>query len=169
MLKCKVYVGGINNLSDARYCAGMMVDFLGFNIAKIGKQRFSEITHWVEGIDIVIEFTENESVKEINNYIAEYHVKYVALNEMKEGVNANIILLSDQHASGDYTFVAVDKDSDSTAKKQLVKGDVQPDELDALLAKPNVEGIYLQGGSEIQPGIKDFEGLADILEALEMN
>ena len=31
-LRTSVIVNGVNNLSDARYCAGMGVDVIGFNL-----------------------------------------------------------------------------------------------------------------------------------------
>ena len=37
-----------------------------------------------------------------------------------------------------------------------------------LLSKTHIKGIELKGGSEISPGLKDFDDLADILEILEM-
>ena len=43
MLKTLVKVSGIENLSDARYCAGMGVEFLGFPLAQIPFEKFQEI------------------------------------------------------------------------------------------------------------------------------
>jgi phosphoribosylanthranilate isomerase len=40
--------------------------------------------------------------------------------------------------------------------------------LDVLLDSSDVKGVALKGGEEIRPGYKDFDELADILEALEL-
>lgn len=53
-LKTYVKVSNINNLSDARYCAGMGVDVLGFPIDQqlpqpVSPDEFQEITEWVSG------------------------------------------------------------------------------------------------------------------------
>ncbi|WP_194775768.1 phosphoribosylanthranilate isomerase [Pararhodonellum marinum] len=56
-----VKVGNIDNLSDARYCAGMYVNLLGFNLEEnhsdyIDPEKFKEITNWLSGLDYVAEF-----------------------------------------------------------------------------------------------------------------
>src|SRR5690349_1880504 len=49
MLITKVKVGQVTNLSEARYCAGMGVDFLSFPIASVDPKTYLEITGWVAG------------------------------------------------------------------------------------------------------------------------
>ena len=57
-LKTFVKVGNITNLTDARYCAGMGVNQLGFNVEdpNFTVEKFKEITGWLEGIEYVAEF-----------------------------------------------------------------------------------------------------------------
>jgi phosphoribosylanthranilate isomerase len=40
--------------------------------------------------------------------------------------------------------------------------------VETLVAQTGVKGINMKGGHEIKPGIKDFDELAEILEALEI-
>jgi phosphoribosylanthranilate isomerase len=59
-LKTIVKVGNISNLSDARYCAGMGVDMLGFRVIDglpgyIAPQAFQEIRGWISGPKVVAE------------------------------------------------------------------------------------------------------------------
>jgi len=59
-LKTTVYVTGIANLTDARYCAGMGVDYLGFNFDEnlnpvLDKDTFYAITGWLAGVKVVAE------------------------------------------------------------------------------------------------------------------
>ena len=68
-LKYFVHVSSINNLSDARYCSGMMVNSLGFDLdnyskSKLPVENINEICKWVNGVDFVGEFNNSES-----NYI----------------------------------------------------------------------------------------------------
>lgn len=54
-LKTFVKVSGVNNLSDARYCAGMGVNIIGFEIDEQSEnytspEKFSEITGWLAGV-----------------------------------------------------------------------------------------------------------------------
>jgi phosphoribosylanthranilate isomerase len=56
-----VKMGGVNNLSDARFAAGCEVDFIGFCLDSADDRRISieevqEIANWVEGPAMVAEF-----------------------------------------------------------------------------------------------------------------
>jgi phosphoribosylanthranilate isomerase len=60
-LKTFVKISSVNNLTDARYCAGMYVNQLGFNIdpnsdTALAPERFKEITDWLSGVTYVGEF-----------------------------------------------------------------------------------------------------------------
>ena len=66
MLQTLVKVSNISNLSDARYCAGMGVEFLGFSIDKnsdnyVSPQKLREIRSWVVGVQIVVETIATDS------------------------------------------------------------------------------------------------------------
>jgi phosphoribosylanthranilate isomerase len=67
-----VAVTNINNLSDARYCAGMGADILGFNLIPdqpdyIQPGSLKEIAGWIAGVEIMGQFNRQpiEKVKEI--------------------------------------------------------------------------------------------------------
>ena len=167
MLKTTVYVSDINNLSDARYCAGMMVDYLGFNIDNIGIDNFREITSWIEG-EIVAEFN-SPDVEKINNFLKEFPLDFIAikgtetLDIIPKIINITNDVVEDSH------FQIVDQNSDLNAftSPVLVSGNFKPDEIDSILSHENVKGICLKGGNEDRPGQNDFEQLADILESLD--
>lgn len=68
-LQTFVKIGNITNLSDARYCAGMGVNILGFPLdpssdESISHETFKEITEWISGIDLAGEFGDS-SLEEI--------------------------------------------------------------------------------------------------------
>lgn len=61
-LKTFVKISNVTNLSDARYCAGMGVDLLGFSMDVdspdyVAPAKFAEISSWVAGVAIVGETT----------------------------------------------------------------------------------------------------------------
>ncbi len=61
-LKTLVKISNVTNLSDARYCAGMGVDMLGFSMDAdspdyVDPKKFGEIRAWVAGVQIVGETT----------------------------------------------------------------------------------------------------------------
>ena len=65
MLATLVKISNVTNLSDARYCAGMGVDMLGFSMDKsspdyVDPARFTEIRNWLAGVQIVGETTETD-------------------------------------------------------------------------------------------------------------
>lgn len=60
MLITTVKISNVTNLSDARYCAGMGVDMLGFSVDEespnyITAKKFNEIRSWIAGVKIIAE------------------------------------------------------------------------------------------------------------------
>ena len=71
-----VKVSGVNNLSDARYCAGMGVHVLGFNLEQShphysDPEKYAAITEWLAGVKFVAEFDEYTPDK-IRSTLADY-------------------------------------------------------------------------------------------------
>lgn len=57
-LKTFVKISTVNNLSDARYCAGMYVNLMGFNLEEGNKdymapEKYQELTDWLSGLEYV--------------------------------------------------------------------------------------------------------------------
>jgi len=82
-LKTFVKIGKIENLSDARYCAGMMVDILGFNLEEgtegfVSAEKFKEITDWVAGVKFCGEFA-NAQVAEVKLATTNYPIDYIEI------------------------------------------------------------------------------------------
>lgn len=86
-LKTIVKVGGITNLSNARYCAGMGVDMLGFcfsqsSIDYIELENFKEIVGWVSGIEIIAEF-DDENKDQIEAVLSVYSFDGILTKNLK--------------------------------------------------------------------------------------
>ena len=84
-LKTFVKVSNVTNLSDARYCAGMMVDLIGFNVdpsspERISPDDFKEITEWVEGVKYAGEFT-SSSKDVICEALNDYPIDYIQIED----------------------------------------------------------------------------------------
>lgn len=67
MLTSFVKISNVTNLSDARYCAGMGVEMLGFSIDEdspvyISPKKFAEMKGWIAGVQIVAETTQTDPV-----------------------------------------------------------------------------------------------------------
>ena len=87
-LKYFVYVSSVNNLSDARYCSGMFVDYIGFNFDqnsknKISIDNFKEIKNWINGPKIVAEFADS-SITYIEEFMSKIEVDYLSINYSSE-------------------------------------------------------------------------------------
>lgn len=80
-LRTFVKINSVNNLTDARYCAGMYVDLIGFELSPkahktISPQTFQEITGWLSGVEFVAEF-DQEPLGEVLDVLADYEVNWV--------------------------------------------------------------------------------------------
>jgi phosphoribosylanthranilate isomerase len=82
-----VKIANVSNLSDARYCAGMMVDILGFEISNpqsehfVDKETFNELTQWVAGVSFAGE-CHNTTFEFVQEIISKYQVQYLELNQL---------------------------------------------------------------------------------------
>lgn len=100
-LQTFVKINHVTNLTDARYCAGMMVDLLGFSLDPnesnfISPAQFKEISGWVSGVDFVGEFAYNANL-DILEVLKEYPdikwIEYNRLTELEELVNQGYSLI----------------------------------------------------------------------------
>jgi phosphoribosylanthranilate isomerase len=75
-LKTFVKINRVTNLTDARFCAGMNVDVIGFSLEAdsehfLNPSQFKEITGWISGIELAAEF-KNASSSEIMAILENY-------------------------------------------------------------------------------------------------
>lgn len=83
-LRTSVIVNGINNLSDARFCAGMGVDIISFNLKLDSPERIQagplkEIIGWVAGVQLAGEF-ERARPELINELASEFGLDLIQLD-----------------------------------------------------------------------------------------
>ena len=84
-LQTIVKLSNVTNLSDARYCAGMGVELLGFSMDStspdyIEPARFNEIRGWVAGVHIVGE-TSSADPEQIEQLLADYQPDVLQVDE----------------------------------------------------------------------------------------
>jgi phosphoribosylanthranilate isomerase len=100
-LQTFVKINSITNLSDARYCAGMYVNLLGFSLDRnsekfISPEVFSEITGWLSGLDFVGEFR-HDAQPDILEILKEYPsitwIEYDRIEELQELVGKGYSLI----------------------------------------------------------------------------
>jgi len=183
MLITKVKVGNVTNLSEARYCAGMGVDFLSFPITSIDPKTYQEITGWVVGPEFGIEVDANSS--SLGEYKASFlEVKARQLAYFSGSPNLIVTLPASawREARPDllqskknirYVELEVSGLDDATEKWvreaaldfELLIKPLEKVDIGKIKSLP-VAGISLEGDSETKPGLKEYP-LAGILEQLE--
>lgn len=104
-LKTFVKISGVNNLSDARYCAGMQVNLMGFSLEEgdknfVSPEKFKEISGWLSGVEYVAEFT-HAHPESILNRIKEYPeitiLEIIEEIHLKMLVNTNFSIILKQN------------------------------------------------------------------------
>lgn len=194
MLKTQVKVSSIANLSDARYCAGMGVEWLGFPLQEITLAHFTEIRNWLAGVQIVGEFTK-ATAEQIREVVATYQpdvieidssVSLVAIQSIDIPKILRVNIDTDNlpaifTASAPYVshFLLVGDSVDSlfgmeasieiwAAQYPIILGlDIPEGDLDEWVEQSSILGIGLVSGKEDRPGFRDFTDLMTILEKLE--
>lgn len=193
-LKIKVKVGNITNLSDARYCAGMGVDFLGFPIGDAETQipfdTFQEIVGWVSGPAFVLEYSDSMNDDEFQKVTESKAVQYIQLNYSqlkqlgKKVENHSIILKTDigewsainsNLSKYDITYLVLAENNSVNWKEveqinkkvKVLMPYYHIDDIEGIESLP-IAGIHLEGSSEDKPGQKDYDHLAAVLESLEV-
>ncbi len=76
-LQLPVKISGVNNLSDARYCAGMGVQWVGFCLdataaAYLPPAKVTEIAGWLAGVEFIGELGSNDLPADITAYPLHY-------------------------------------------------------------------------------------------------
>jgi phosphoribosylanthranilate isomerase len=200
-LSTTVKINQINNLSDARYCAGMGVQLLGFNLQPghlqaIDTHLYQAIRGWLAGVAYVAEmgYSSIEQIAAVHNellpdYIetedynllpeltAEYSVifKTSLTNFIQMDLERKVKALKKMPEYVHLVASTQDLDQYAVAKiaswryvfPVLLEYQFTPDNIHSILASTQAKGIVLTGGNEEAPGLKNFDDLSLILEALE--
>lgn len=196
MLKTLIKVSNINNLSDARYCAGMGVEMLGFSMDELDFDKFKEMRGWLAGVQIVGE-TNSKDISTIIDLVEQYQPDYLEVSDWEniieiQRIGKPIILKVDfatanlpalfQATKGNVEYFLLENSDefgvvDNAALSQLdawsfsfpilLGFGIKESNVNDLLEQTQLSGFALEGGNEIRPGIADNEEMMNILEVLE--
>ncbi len=186
-LKMIVKVGKVTNLSDARYCAGMNVDLLGFVTVEnqenyLPPASFQDIRGWLSGPKIVAEVYGLNNTAAIADIIENYKPDYLELSpkELPLVDRTLPLILKWQQAELDNEVDFSNVYALLVDKAQLNTIGTLPKGVHLLVATENladveeladnthIKGIVLNGTQEESPGLKDYDHLSEILERLEV-
>jgi phosphoribosylanthranilate isomerase len=196
MLRTLIKVSNINNLSDARYCAGMGVEMLGFSMDELSFEKFKEMRGWLAGVKVVGE-TDSQDIVKIIELNELYQPDYLQVSDFKniaeiqkigkplilkvDFAKANLPALFQTTKSYVEYFLIENSDDfgviDDAVLSQLdtwsfqyplILGfGVKESNANDLLEQTQLSGFALRGNDEIRPGYGDSEELMNILETLE--
>lgn len=191
-LKTFVKISEVTNLSDARYCAGMAVQQLGFvvdpNHASYTDPRtFQELADWVSGVAFVAEISDcNEPIKELISPYAVDAVQITRHAQIQEALGLGFPVIFEanqlieaidawQESGKKLDYILLDAAGLSLEEVAVhshemplvISNAFEGDEVLAWVENTSIKGIAMRGGSEIRPGYKNFDALADVLESLE--
>lgn len=194
MLQTKVILSRVTNLSDARYASGMGVDYIGFSINPENSQyvtteQAKTISDWLSGVSIIADIGDS-----VTTDMAEYAAAYIQtsnaslINELDQpilaldvnDVNINDVINTMATSSANVSFFILNVESElmSALQPQLkelcrkypiyISAEFDSQNLAFVLRDIKPTGIVLMGSIEEKPGFSSYDGIADILEQLEV-
>ena len=187
-----IYVSRVTNLSDARYCAGMGVDMLGFVIDPasadyVSPADYQAMVGWISGPKRVVAVSASTRVN-WSKVMEEYKPDLVHIQETStKGDLPDLPLLLEipfadlpsrmeeiykLNLSIEHILVT---ELPENAGISLIDFDfstllsigLQKVPLQTLLSQTGASGFALQGSRELSPGLKDYDHLSKVLEELE--
>ncbi|HEX5170569.1 MAG TPA: hypothetical protein VFW11_15440 [Cyclobacteriaceae bacterium] len=189
-LKTLVKVGNIANLSDARYCAGMGVDLLGFTAIEgqpsyISLKLYQDIRGWVAGPAVVLELYGLKDGGSLPRLLEDYRPDYLEVGMEELDLIPDSLdqpLIVSIHSTEDLSriqrrnkmirYVIINEDRiDVIRKAELFDVILSLHSTSGLqlLDELPLKGVALNGSPELRPGYKDYGDLAEVLEKLEID
>lgn len=196
-LKTRVFVSDVDNLGDGRYCAGMGVELIGFPIEAsherfVAPDKFKEIASWLAGIkfagevyetaavnldefeaiDVLV--TDNAALVNDLSKLGKPIIFKIKVDKPLSDIEQEMSLLDHQV---ELFLLEFDEElseeilnqikSFTEEYKILLSGGFDEHSIEKILDEVNPEGIALKGGSEVSVGVNTFDGLVEVLEAIE--
>ena len=191
----KVKAGSVSSLSDARYFAGMGVDWLGFDVdtnsdSYVSPELYKSIAGWVAGPKRIIEI-KSLSTQDFSDLIQHYSPEGVQLPlgliSMLPSIKLPIFATASLHSIEireveliknkiDYLLLEIGKPSQQDLAKSLLPYSkfvkillaVTPDlrDVNDLVKNVPIAGLAFLGSKELKTGLKEYD-YSELLEQLE--
>lgn len=192
MDKKKILVRNISNLSEARYCAGMLVDFISFELDQnevnfIDLKKFSEIKGWINGIELLgnsVSLTLNEikeliKERDLDGFIFDYsQINLIELLDCKIKIlqiPINQLFTIDENIKSKIDYLIIygeKKDIDKDLLKEIqltIPVFLGFNFENVTLDCENLSGFAFNGTIELKPGYSSYNDLMDALEFLDQD
>jgi phosphoribosylanthranilate isomerase len=184
MTKPIILVKNITSLSEARYCAGMLVDFISFEFNPqsenhIESERFKEIKTWLSGIKVLGSFSQG-NIDDLIEICNQHQLDGVILDknqffELSEEMNSEVKILEIEDIELQYqdftklNFLLLNNSFENNQnigaynipvlvgyEYENVKKEIK-----------GISGFGFLGSKEIQTGINQYDDLMDALDYIE--
>ncbi len=149
ILKCNVIASHVSNLTDARYFAARGVDYLLYDLDEISLSKIAEIQEWVSGPEALLLFS--------NNSIDQLDEAMIKLSPF--GISTKDDISAVSHLNGHTEIFEWSKD-------QVELHGLEYKDFDTYNPQSD-QGVFVRGGAEAAVGIKSYDELDEILDALE--
>jgi phosphoribosylanthranilate isomerase len=178
-----ILVKNITSLSEARYCSGMMVDFISFDLNPesadfVDLKEFEEIKNWLSGVKILGSYSTDDIFKIIealNLYKLDGFIFEENQKSMLEDIDCATKFLEIENAENFESILNADfiilKDIkqkeiiEEWSKEYNVLIGYEFDNIDSQ--NQEIAGYAFKGSKEVRPGINNYDGLMEALEKLE--
>ncbi len=180
MLNKRILVKSITSLSEARYCAGMFVDFISFDLNEdspyfIPQKAYEEIRGWVSGVKILGSIAGQE-VDKIHAAVEAYNLDGVILSaaqhELLPFLSVDIVVqewdtlpLPPLTQDSILLWTSDQNPPENSQNETLLGFDFQQ----VTRNLPQVSGYAFMGSFETQVGHNAHEELMQALEYVEEN
>jgi len=178
-----ILVKNITSLSEARYCSGMMVDFISFDLNPesadfVDLKEFQEIKNWLSGVKILGSYNTDDIFKiiealnlyKIDGFIFEENQKSMLedidsatkfleidnVENFESNLNADFIILKD---------IKKNQIAQEWSKEYNVLLGYEFENINSQ--QEEIAGYAFKGSRELRPGINNYDGLMEALEKLE--
>ncbi len=154
MLRLKIAVLSINNLTDARYFAAYGVDYLGFDLNPegsdfLGYDKINEIVEWVEGPKTLGQLTD-----------------VAGANLFEEVLQLDAVCDAQKIVDGKEEFPIINFADGGFTKGAFIDGFDGVEDIQFIIEQGMELGLILRGGDETKVGVKSYDELDVIFELL---
>lgn len=174
-LSVTVKVSNIKDLSNARYCAGMGVAYLGFNPNEISGEKAKEISNWITGVQTVLEYG-NRPINNLKYDLESYGAALVETSDIETVgycIQEKIPVaytgpIEDIHDMDwdQIEYIITDTPSADVTLLNLTNWETFKN---LNLSQNENIGLSLKADTEERPGFSNFDTIMDQLEAIEID
>ncbi len=174
---CKIKLGGITNLSDARYAAAAYAEWVGFcfipgHVRYITPMKAKEIIDWLSGPVVVAEIgplnpQENAPALQVLG-ISTVQVAGIDNAGLWKDAGFEVIL---EGTAQQREFIRLIHEIPTAAQADSAIVDITGMSHEQILQVKSLQplGIQLIGGDEPGPGLRDFSEIDEILELFSLD